>query len=266
MARDPYATLGLQPGASDEDAKSAFRKLAKTCHPDLHPNDPQAEGRFKEINEAYSAITQGAPGAEPFHFRAGGFNFRVDDIFGTPFDDIFGHARRNMDTHLECRLTLEECFYGKDLTIQIPAGRSTRAINVTIPPGMQHGMRISIPRAGSQLNPTVPPGDLFVAVHIMPHNRFSREGNNLVMMHPVTAFDVLLGKEIVVVGIDGRSFTVTIPSGWDSARKLRLTGQGMPDVHTSNRGDLLIDLFVQYPELNDEQRLLIRQAADGILI
>ena len=83
---------------------------------------------------------------------------------------------------------------------------------------------------------------------------------SLITTVPVTAFEVLLGKEIEVMGIEGRSFNVNIPSGFDSTRKLRLAGQGMPDPYTSVRGDLLVDLFIQYPELSEEQRTLIEQA------
>ena len=59
---------------TEEEAKVAFRKLAKTCHPDLHPNDPNAEKRFKEINEAYDRICKGDT-QEQVHFRTGDFNF-----------------------------------------------------------------------------------------------------------------------------------------------------------------------------------------------
>ena len=54
--RDYYETLGLSRGASEQDIKTAFRRLAKDCHPDRHPNDKSAEHKFKELNEAYEAL------------------------------------------------------------------------------------------------------------------------------------------------------------------------------------------------------------------
>ena len=185
---DHYQTLGLKPGASDAEAKAAFRQLAKECHPDLHPNDAKAEARFKEINQAYEAIVKG-DSAQEIPFRSGNFNFHVDDLFGHAFGDILGRPRRNMDTHLECRLTLEDMFIGKDLTIQIPFGRTTKAINVTMPAGIQPGMRVSVPRSGGQMNPGLPPGDLYVVAQQLPHARFHREGNNLLMTLPAAAFE-----------------------------------------------------------------------------
>src|ERR1044071_3716596 len=114
---DPYAVLGIPRGASEEEAKVAFRNLAKTCHPDLHPNDPEAEAKFKSINAAYDAIRNPQP--DPFqqvHFRFDEFPFG-----GSPFEDLFANLRgytrqqRNADLHHEVRLNLEEAFHGKDV-------------------------------------------------------------------------------------------------------------------------------------------------------
>ena len=60
MARDPYSVLGVSPGSSDDEIKSAYRRLAKQYHPDLHPNDPAAAVRMNEINAAYDQIKNGA--------------------------------------------------------------------------------------------------------------------------------------------------------------------------------------------------------------
>jgi|ERR1035437_1946976 curved DNA-binding protein len=267
---DPYSILGLQRDASEEDAKQAFRKLAKTCHPDLHPNDPNAEKRFKEINEAYDRICKGDT-QEQVHVRTGNFG----DIFGNggfnPFEHIFGEMhRRNQDVHLECRMTLEEAFAGKELSINVPGvNHSSRTVKANIPQGAMHGMRFSVPKGGTQTIPTSPPGDLYINIRILPHERFVRENNDLITMIPVTIFDILLGKDVSVMNIEGRSLNVSIPPGFDSSRKLRLAGQGMSDPRfpanpSVPRGDLLVDLFVQYPLLNDEQRELIKQASEKV--
>jgi curved DNA-binding protein len=264
---DPYAILGLQRNATEEDAKAAFRKLAKTCHPDLHPNDPDAERRFKEINTAYDTISKGTAGVESVQFRTGTGGFRFfDDMVSHPFEDIFQelhNRRRNQDMHLECRLTLEEVFHGKELNINLPNGRMTRTVQVKIPPGIGHGMRVGVSQCGTQTNMAQPPGDLYVTVFALPHERFVREGSNIITVVPVSAFDVLLGKTIEVINIEGKTLTVAVVAGFDSSRRLRLAGQGMPDPMMGNeRGDLLIELFVQYPVLNEKQRDLIQQAQD----
>lgn len=252
---DPYAVLGLRRGASEQEAKEAFRKLAKSCHPDLHPNDPAAEQRFKDINAAYDAIRNPQPDPPPNPFR----EFRFGFGFGTPFDDFFGDAHgfnrqaRNPDTHLECRITLREAFEGKEIAIESP-----RPIKVRIPAGIEDGIRLRVPQAGEQLNQSFRPGDLYVLIRVMPHPTLVRQGRNLVTRLSVTAFDVLLNKDVEVEGIDGHRVRVAIPAGFDTTRKLRLTGQGMPD--GMGRGDLLIELIVTFPALTDEQRAFIDQA------
>lgn len=266
---NPYATLGVAPGASEQEVKDAFRKLAKTCHPDLHPNDPKAEQRFKEINAAYDAIRNPQP--EPQNFSPN-FSWHVhtgspfgNSPFGpdSPFEDLFSQVfgrQRNSDTFLELTLTLEEAFHGKEITLSVPPNKPTRTIKVKINPGVAHGMRVRVPGAGHQSHAGINPGDLYLVINIAHHERFSRQGTTLHLTVPVSVFDVLLCRDIEVVGIDGQNLRLSIPPRYD-ARKLRLAGHGMPDPHHGARGDLVVDLFVQYPALNEEQQSLIRQAA-----
>ena len=69
MPRDPYSVLGVSPGSSEDEIKSAYRRLAKQYHPDLHPNDPTAAQRMNEINAAYEQIKNGAPPpGEPYTY------------------------------------------------------------------------------------------------------------------------------------------------------------------------------------------------------
>jgi DnaJ-class molecular chaperone len=249
---DPYATLGLAFGATPEECKAAFRALAKTCHPDLHPNDPKAESRFKEINAAYDAITNPQPEAQqpqgnPWHFN---FNFNSGQ---SPFDDLFAQMRgaQNVTIH-EVRISLEEAFRGKEITVQIAQGREMK---VRIPQGVEDGMRLVV-----QAQPPTRAGDLHILIRVLPHARLGRMGPHLSIVVPVTAFDVLLGNEIEVIGIDGHTIRVAIPSGFDSTRKLRLAGQGMADA-ANMRGDLLVELFIQYPVVPPKHIDVLRSIA-----
>ena len=260
---DPYAVLGLQHGASEEEAKAAFRALAKTCHPDLHPDDPAAEARFKEINAAYDAIRNPQPQARFQQFRFDDFPFHG----GSSFDDIFANLRgftrqqqRNNDISIECRLTLEDAFHGKELEVTVPIQSNPRTIKVRIPAGIDDGMQLKVAQAGDHSNKMLRPGDLYLLIRIMPHPTLIRDGRNLRTMVPVSAFDVMLNKDVEVTDIEGKIMLVPIPPGFDTSRKLRLAGKGMQDAH--GRGDLLIELFIVFKELTHDQRVLIAQAAE----
>lgn len=253
---DPYAVLGLQRGASDEDVKNAFRRLAKTCHPDLNPGNPAAEQRFKEINAAHDAIRNPQP--DPI-FQTASFNDFPFPGFEDMFTNLRGFSRpqRNNDIRLECRLTLEEAFYGKEFDITVP--QNSRTIKMRIPPGVEDGTTMRMAGAGEYTLKAMRPGDLFLLVRLLPHTTWTRIGRNLLTTVPVSVFDVLLGKDIEVIGIDGKTMRIGIPEGFDTSRKLRLAGQGMPEGNI--RGDLLIELFIMFDPLNDEQRGLVEQAS-----
>src|SRR3981081_3678186 len=143
IKRDYYEVLGVSRSASGEELKRAYRKLALQFHPDRNPNDPQAESRFKEINEAYEVLSdqekrqrydtfghsaQGMPG---FDFGGAGFG-----ALNAIFDMFFGAAaqgrsrsgpRRGADLRLHLRLTFEEAGFGGERGLTIPPAPARRA-------------------------------------------------------------------------------------------------------------------------------------------
>ena len=141
--RDYYEVLGLQKGASEEEIKKAYRRLAKEYHPDLHPGDKEAEAKFKEVNEAYEILSNsekkarydqfGQAGVDP-NFGAGGFSGAeggfgdFGDIFSN-LGDIFGFggqsARRNgpaagSDVQVRMVISFEEAAKGCKKTVEVP--------------------------------------------------------------------------------------------------------------------------------------------------
>ena len=104
--RDYYEVLGVSKGASDDEIKKAFRQTAKKYHPDMHPDDPEAEEKFKECQEAYAVLSdpekrrqydQFGHSAFDGSMGGGGFDFSgmdFSDIFGDIFGDFFGGGSR----------------------------------------------------------------------------------------------------------------------------------------------------------------------------
>ena len=148
IKRDYYEVLGVSRTATAEELKRAYRKLALQFHPDRNPNDPQAEARFKEVNEAYEVLsdqskrqrydtfghagTQGMPG---FDFGGAGFG-GINDIF----DMFFGTAaagrartgpRRGVDLRLDLRLSFEEAVQGVERELTIPRAEACEACHGT---------------------------------------------------------------------------------------------------------------------------------------
>ena len=146
--RDYYEVLGVKKDATDAEIKSAFRKQAKTCHPDLHPGDKEAEARFKELNEAaevlsdpdkrakydqfgHAAFDQTQGGGNPFEgYGFGGFSDIFDTMFGGGFGGFGGSARSNTgpvpgnDLRYNITLTFEEAAFGVKKEITIPREES----------------------------------------------------------------------------------------------------------------------------------------------
>lgn len=252
---NPYVTLGIPQGASVDDAKQAFKRLARECHPDLFPNDPGKEARFKDINNAYDAIEnpEKVQSAQFGHPHAG-FHFSAGNVF----DELFANLHRARNNHLQasCQLTLEEAFTGKTVDIQGIAGNRP-PLQVKIPPGVTHGMQLVVQQAGENNISSQRPGDLYIQILVLPHARFVREGSNLHTAVPVSALEVLKQTPIETIGIDGQALRASIPAGYDTGMRLRLAGQGMPD--RSGRGDLLVELKISFPVLTSDQRQTIEQ-------
>ena len=117
--KDPHETLGVAPGASEEEIKKAFHKLALECHPDRHPGDASAEERFKEINSAYRVLTgkERQPGSGP---QPGGWD-PMSDAFQSIFGDMFGRTHRQDVPQISLQITLEEAYFGthKDVPLRL---------------------------------------------------------------------------------------------------------------------------------------------------
>lgn len=270
---DYYSTLGLQRGASDEDIKKAYRKLAMKHHPDRGGD----QNKFKEVSIAYEVLSDpekkrivdmgGDPNAQPgfggfgggpfeYHFNTGDLN----DIFrGFGFGGFTHHRQKNRNVSINVEITLEDVLNGKefDADINIP-GKKSKAVNIKIPPGIDHGKQIVYRGMGDDSIEGIPPGDLIVGVFVREHPIFSRNGLNLVCEKVVSVWDAILGSEITVDSLDRKQFTVNVPAGTQPGTILSCKGEGLPHVNSKQRGDLLIKIRIEIPkDLTDAQKQLI---------
>jgi len=286
LETDYYAVLGVQKTASKADIKKAFRKLARDHHPDANEGDPDAEARFKDVNEAYEVLGDRDTRKEYDHARDMGYfvggpgdaqqYVRVEDLFagggvggGSPFDvfsgqrlsDLFGRPVRGPqagpDVATDLQLSFHEAIAG--VTKQIKINGNT--VKVKIPKGVDDGTRIRLKGRGGSGVRGGPPGDAYVTVHVNDHPVFARSGRNLGITVPITFVEAALGAEIQVPTLEG-SVRLRIPAGTRPGKTFRVSGRG---VETSDsRGDLLVTIEVAVPEhLTDEQRSLLEKFRDN---
>lgn len=275
---DYYETLGLKRGASEADIKKAYRSMAMKHHPDRGGD----EKKFKDISAAYEVLSDPQKkqmydmGVDPRNQNQGGgfyqqgpFEFR----FGTDnINDIFGNfgfgqrpMRRNKSINVNVQVTLEDVLKGKtiDAEIGIPGGKK-KMINITIPPGIEDLQQIRYEGMGDNSISGLRPGDLLVNVRVIPHPIFKREGDSLIVDKTISAWDAMLGCNVSINTIDSKTLSITIPPGTQPETIMSCRGEGLPNMRTRSRGNLLIRIKVEIPRnLSASQIELIKTAKDN---
>ena len=282
MAGDPYQELGVPRGASADEIKKAFRKLAKDYHPDKNPGDAAAEDRFKRITAAFDLLGDAekrakfdrgeidADGREQYRgfsggsrgpggFGQGGFgsggarttfeDIDLEDILGGMFGGggarPRGGAGRGPVRGQDVRASLE-------ITLEDSIQGATRRIqfsdgrmlDVTIPKGADDGQVIRLKGQGVPSPRGGPAGDALIELKIAPHSLYHRDGADLTMDLAVPLADAVLGGKVAVRTPDG-VVNLTVPKGSNSGQVMRLKGKGA--FAGGRRGDLKARLMIQLP-------------------
>jgi len=251
MSNDPYIVLGLSKAASAADIKKAYRKLARTHHPDLNPGDAAAERKFKAASVAYDLLKDpdtralfdrgeiDASGAQQRpqgqHYQnygqQRGHGFQSNQGFGD-MGDIFADMMRQRGQSLDARgqdarFTLEldflEAVKGGKKAITLPAGDQ---LEVAIPQGVADGQTIRLRGKGGAGRGKGPRGDAHVTLKVRMHSVFSRDGDDILVTLPITIDEAILGGKIPTPTIDG-IVQLNIPKGASSGQTLRLRGRGV---------------------------------------
>ena len=279
MARSYYDTLGVSRNASDKEVRNAYRRLARTHHPDLNAGSKEAQERFKEVNAAYEVLSdpdkrkkydrfgENWKNADHYadRFTGGGFRTATDlgDVgFGGLFEDLRGRfrgGRRGRTTvvstpvDVPVELTLEEVAEGVTRIVQTAAmfGSRSKRLEVKVPAGVDTGSRVHVPTAdGSQIN---------LVVTVRPHHRFKRKGADLHVELSIPMVDAVLGSQQEAPTLNGK-VVLTIPPETQNGQVFRLRDKGMPRLGKPGRhGDLFATVKVMLPSnLSEQERQLFK--------
>ncbi len=263
--RDYYEILGVNKGASSDEIKKSFRKLAMQYHPDRNPGDSEAEAKFKEINEAYEilkddqkraaydrfghqAFSGGSGGGNPF---GGGFNFDFGggaggfaDIFSEVFSEFMGggrgrrqsYAQRGQDVRYNLSITLEEAFGGIEKEITIP---STETCEKCHGHGTKDGSEAPIcPHCGGSGKVRMQQG-FFVVEQSCPH---CKGAGRLVK----ETCSECKGKGFIN---KQKTIKVKIPAGIEDDTRMRVAGGGEAGIRGGENGDLYVFITVKQHKL-----------------
>jgi len=289
---DYYKILDLKKDASTDDIKKAYRKLARKHHPDLNPNNEEANKKFQQINEANEVLSDpekrkkydkygkdwqhadqldAQEQQRQYQSQGGGFgggNYASDfgsddfsDFFSSMFGGGGGRSSRNspfkgQDYNADLQLNLMDAYTTHKQTLTV----NGKQVRITIPAGVENAQKIKLPGYGAPGVNNGPPGDLYIKFNINDHPRFKRKGNDIYIHEEVDLYTAILGGEKIVETLNGK-VKLKIPEGTQPDTTLRLKGKGFPVYKKENQfGDLYIKWQIKLPtNLNAEQKELFKK-------
>src|SRR5687767_13698618 len=292
---DYYKILGVPNTATQDEIKKAYRKLARTMHPDLNPNDKEAHQKFQQINEANEVLSdpvkrkkydqygkdwqhaeqfeqarqqrqQAGSGqwGQPFtgNYEEGDFSDFFESLFG---QTAGGRTRsrqtkfRGQDYQAELRLGLTDIMQTHPQTLTV----NGKNIRITIAAGVENGQVIKLKGYGAPGVNGGPAGDLYITFTIATHSRFRRSGNDLYTTATIDLYTALLGGETTIETLSGKVKLKVNPET-QPGTKIRLKGKGVPVYKKEGQaGDLYVTYEVKLPtNLTEEQKALLKQLSE----
>ncbi len=288
---DYYKILEVDKNASEVDIKKAYRKMARKYHPDLNPNDKEAERKFKELNEANEVLSnvenrkkydahgenwqqaehyekakqqqsQGGRTQADFNGFGGSSGADYSDFFESMFGGSSSGGRtrntsfKGQDFNAELHLDLKEVYTTHQRTLTI----NGKNIRLTIPAGVENGQTIKINGLGAEGANGGPKGDLYITFSIPNNTNFKLEGHNLYSTTNIDLFTAVLGGEVLIDTFDGK-VKLKIASGTQNGTKVKLKGKGFPIYKKEGAfGDLYVTYSILIPtQLSETEKKLFTE-------
>ena len=298
---DYYKILGINRSATAEDIKKAYRKLARKLHPDLNPNDEEAQKKFQQLNEANEVLSDpekrakydkygenwkqgeehekaqqqweqqqqrqwGSQGSQTF-YTEGDFS---DDDFSDFFHSMFGGGFRQRSGGTRHRFKGSD--YQAELHLTLRQASRThqqtmtingKSVRITIPAGVANGQKIKLSGYGQSAPNGGENGDLYITFIIEDDSDFKRLGDDLYTEVSIDLYIAILGGEVKINTLDGE-VKMNIKPGSQPGSKLRLKGKGFPVYKKEgNFGDLYVLLKVILPQsLTEKEKELFTQLSN----
>lgn len=294
--QDYYEVLGVDRKADMPALRKAFRGLARKYHPDVNGQDPNAETKFKIINEAYEVLSDpkkrrrydelgpdyarrgyAPPPSQSWDFSGTGFSEFFEELFGkaqggggpgtaTPGQGPV-QALRGKDIQAELLVTLQQVLNGASKKLHIQRRQATEAdsgkeiLQITIPKGIRQGQTIRLPGKGREGSHGGAPGDLLLNIRYAQHPEFTVQGEDLLHNMDIAPWEAVLGATAQLATLE-KAAKLIIKPGAIPGQQLRLRGQGLPK-RDGTRGDIIVTLNVVLPEKLDrnDQKLWKQLAA-----
>lgn len=251
-----YKLLDLASGASEDDIKKAYKRLAMKYHPDREGGD---ENKFKEAKEAYEVLlNKNRVNEQQFAQNSGDFQEVFDTIFrnfGFEFNQQQTPQRQNHHLHVNVQLELVETLteQTKYVNVKRSGSQQTEFVKITIPAGALPGQKIRYTGLGDNKHSDLTPGDLYVTITFNMGDKRLLDNGDLFLSHTVSVMQACIGAKIVVKSIESTDLEVTLPAGTQSGTVLCLKNQGI--LVRGKRTDLRIAISVTIPKLDTDDAI-----------
>jgi curved DNA-binding protein len=286
---DYYKILDIAKTATEKEIKTAYRKLARKYHPDVNPDNKDAEIKFKEINEAnevlsdpenrkkydkygkdwkhgeeYEKAQRQQQRQSQYQSSQQSFsNQEYSDFFESMFGETRASSRQShspkfkgQDYNAQLHLDLKDVYKSQQQVLTV----NSKKIRLTIPAGVENGQVIKIKGKGGQGINGGPNGDLYIKFVINNHTQFKREGNDLYKNVDLDLYTSILGGEITVDTFNGK-VKLKIKPETKNKSKVKLKGKGFPTYKNKGKfGDLILTYYIKTPtELSDKEIELFKE-------